>query len=506
MKLAISDNFKSFGFTTKDLRNLQDHGIGINQLHRQLAHYTQGFPALNIDCPATLGDGICQLDATSLDQCAKSFVDKDKDLTISKFVPASGAASRMFQDLFGYKQGEHTDSVDRFFDQIHRFAFYRNLQKLAELSGRTLEGRMDTKEYSWALTSIMEDLNFKNLPKALIPFHRYPDGVRTALDEHLVEAVEYATTGTRAIVHFTVSKSHLHTFEDYLRKKTPVLQQKYQVDFQVSLSVQHPSTDMVAVSLENKVFRDSNKNVLIRPGGHGALLKNLSAIESDLIYIKNVDNVTPGHALGPMIKYKKVLGGLLLHHQEQIFKYLRKIDAGNEDINLSEVLDYVEGNLGFRFGKELRLSSHQKQTEILFNILNRPVRVCSVIKTDRPTGGGPFWVRSKNNDLSLQIIENAQLSELHNHFEPLYAHITDLVCGVKNFKGDSFNLSSFADFEAGFITNKSYRGTPLKAQEWPGLWNGSMANWNTILLEVPESINHPVKTIWDLLAAEHQPA
>ena len=425
---------------------------------------------------------------------------------VCKFVPASGAASRMFQDLVRHlEHGNDKETAQKFLDELPRLALYKDLEKSLDSVGDSLPQLIALKEYHTVLHHLIEEMAIQDLPKALIPFHSTSMGSHTAFDEHLTEAVDYARSGDRILIHFTVSRQHLSNFKHHLKKIKVDFCQKHRVSLEVTYSIQHPSTDMVAIASDNKVSRDADESVWLRPGGHGALLRNLNQIHADLIFIKNVDNVMPAHLQDTMIAYKRALGGLLLFHQQKIFNYLMDLEAGNMELSdVAELVQYIEKHLGIRFNPSFHSSGFEQQLKHLFDTLNRPLRVCSVIKADQPTGGGPFWVTQSNGMQSLQIVEHPQLSAAQAQIKSSYAHITDLVCAVRNYKGEKFDLFKYADGTTGFITTKWFRGNKIQAQEWPGLWNGSMAYWNTLLLEVPRSIFHPVKTIWDLLSECHQ--
>ena len=504
--MALNNLFKSFGFTETDLRRLSDYGITDHGLSQRLNNYKRGFPSLDINRPATSGDGVLTLEDDIINELGRNYARDLSHWEVCKFVPASGAASRMFQDLVWHLQhGDDAEIAQKFLDELPRLALYQDLAKSLDSAGSSIDQLIATKDYTKVLHHLTEEMAIQDLPKALIPFHRTSTGSRTAFDEHLTEAVAYARSEDRILVHFTVSSGHLSTFENYLKKIREGFSQRHQLSLEVSYSIQHPSTDMVAIGSDNRVIRDVDGSVWLRPGGHGALLRNLNEIQADLIFIKNIDNVMPEHLQDPMIAYKQALGGLLLFHQQKVFRYLMDIEAGKIEVSgVAELIRYIEMYLGTRFDSAFHSLNFGQQLERLFDTLNRPLRVCSVIKANQPTGGGPFWVGQSNGQQSLQIVEHAQLSAAQTQLESSYAHITDLVCAVRNYKGEKFDLSQYSDATTGFITSKWYRGTMIQAQEWPGLWNGSMAYWNTILLEVPGSIFHPVKTIWDLLSDGHQ--
>jgi len=359
----------------------------------------------------------------------------------------------------------------------------------------------------------LKGLNYSNKPKGLIRFHKYPDYTRTAFEEHLAEALHYAKNykGT-AQLHLTISEEHKKLFARKLKKCKSAFEKKYDGKLKVSFSYQKPSTDTIAVDMENVPYRDVNQSLLFRPGGHGALIENLNELKADIVFIKNIDNVVPDRLKEATYTYKEALGGVLLKYQKQMFDYITLLDNKKLELSedqLNEMLDFATNILCIKAPKTLKTNDLKELRTYLFNKFNRPIRVCGMVKNEGEPGGGPFWVKNSDNSSSLQIIESSQIdhedkkqSDIFNastHFNPV-----DLACGIKNFEGKKFDLTQFIDPESGFISKKSHNGTPLKAMELPGLWNGAMSDWNTIFIEVPSITFNPVKTIFDLLRVEHR--
>jgi len=511
--LNIVKYLNNIGLNSNDINQLEDQGISLKSLNMQVDSFRNGIPSLLIDRPASPGDGIRQLAASELDRFEKAYTGSIAGLDLCKFVPASGAASRMFKDLLSFlnQPDVREVQVEKFFIDLHKFAFYKQLCKRVEESGDSVTSMTKNRKYRELLDILLtaSGMNYQDLPKALLKFHQYPNGSRTALEEHLVEAALYARSRGRARIHFTTSTFHYKPIKDFLDQVIPKYQRRFELKYQISLSVQHPSTDTIAVYPNNLPFRDNKGKVLVRPGGHGALLQNLNNVTADVIFIKNIDNVAPDNLKPLMVRYKKALVGVLLENQARIFKYLNQMDSLSLPSNLIavEISDYLKNSLGRLLGDDYDNLVLEERMKYLHDSLNRPLRVCSVIRTEKVTGGGPYWVSSPNGDQSLQIIENAQLDSsdnLQSATVSQYAHITDLVCAVKNYKGEKFDLQKYIDPDTGFITEKNYLGERIRVLEHPGLWNGSMAHWNTILVEVPNAIFHPVKSIWDLLTSDHQ--
>ncbi len=481
-------------FNQTDLKELQEKGLNLEAVKGQIENFENGFPFLNIDRAAAVGDGIVSLEGQQVQRLAQEYelTTQAKSLTIEKFVPASGAATRMFKDIFEGAQGKENPVSQNTLENIEKFAFY----------GELVAGGVDMNQPTAVLNAIVgEPLNYGVKPKALIKFHSYDQQARTALVEQMVEGALYGKSqsaqGAVVNIHFTVSPEHLELFKTMVEESKAELQEKFATVYNVSYSTQKSSTDTIAVDMDNKPFRDNSGKILFRPSGHGALLENLSAINADLIFIKTVDNVQPDHRKNDTVDYKKALGGMALSLQEKIFSYINSIDSGDADPE--EVINFIESNLGYRFGETTNFDH-------LREVLSRPLRVCGMVRNVGEPGGGPFWVKSADGSMSLQIAESSQISPQQKslmqdstHFNPV-----DLVCLTRDISGECYPLANFTDPSTGFISEKSFQGKQLKAQELPGLWNGAMANWNTAFVEVPLTTFSPVKIITDLLRDEHQ--
>ena len=471
-------------FSEKDILQIQNYGLNIDVVRQQLADFATGFPYSDIVRPAVIGDGVC---AMLGDEYAR-YCDAHRDeYKIVKFVPASGAATRMFKDLFEFlSSGQMNKTTQMVLDNLEKFAFWDDLRDVLP------ENPSERDIVECLITE--RGLNYGAMPKALLQFHKYKKENRTALAEHLVEGAQYAAANGSVNIHFTVSPEHIAWFDDLLAKIVPEYESVYGVKYNISKSVQRASTDTIAVNLDNTPFRNDDGTLLFRPAGHGALIENLNDIDGDLIFIKNVDNVCPDDARGSTIEHKKRLAGLAMQLQARIFEYMRALDSGAA--NTDEIVQFINDNLGIVVDKNADLRA----------ILNRPLRVCGIIKNTGEPGGGPFWVRGRDGGLGLQIVEPGQIapeniSILKNgeFFSP-----TDLVCMPRDYVGNKFDLIKYIDPMAGFISEKSSNGRPLRAMERPGLWNGAMVNWNTVFVETPLNTFTPVKVISDLMGVGHR--
>lgn len=444
-------------FTPSDLAQLQARGISEEKALKQLQSFATGFPELEIVSAASVGNGVLNPTEEEIDAYIKAWQDYlNEGHTVLKFVPASGAASRMFKDLFEYLEtGERTKFIDKFLTEKEHFAFAPQLAGLDEQA---------------AVSHLLKDMNYGNLPKGLLLFHSYEDGARTPALEHLVEGAMYAASKGEVNIHFTVSHEHLPLFQAHLAEYQAAYEEKLGVKFHISYSEQKPSTDTLAANPDGTPFRTADGKLLFRPGGHGALIENLNEQEADVIFIKNIDNVVPDRLKGDTVRYKQLLAGVLVTEQKKIFEQLQ----------------------------DPTLTADQKAK------LQRPLRVCGVVKNTGEPGGGPFLVREEDGTISCQILESSQISDpalmqQATHFNPV-----DLVCATRDAEGKPYYLPDFVDEKTGFISHKSKDGKELLALELPGLWNGAMSRWNTIFVEVPVSTFNPVKTVNDLLRAEHQ--
>ena len=498
-------------FEQNDVRQIEERGSSVSEVEAQVERFRKGFPWLEIIAPATPENGIRVLG----DKAAEEAVTYYENASVAgkcKFVPASGAASRMFKDIFAGlsaledgKDPGADSSVGKLASAIEKFAFYT-----PEMFG-TPEDSADYRRNVAEKVLTDKGLGYGSKPKGVIRFHRYPDGeCRTAFAEHLIEAQDYMRNadGSANIV-FTISPEFGKLFDAALDEVRAAYEARYGVKFNISFTCQEKSTDTVAVDLKNRPFRTEEGELLFRPAGHGALIYNLNAIEDELVSIKNIDNVSNDRFLPVTAKYKKVLMGVALSLRDRIFGYLNALDAaGNTDC--SALCDEIEKFLADELSITLPASaSRAERVAILRSKLDRPIRVCGMVRNQGEPGGGPFIVKSRDGSSNLQILESVQINmgdeasrEMlagATHFNPV-----DLVCCLRNYKGEKFNLLDYVDQDAGFISSKSYQGRELKALELPGLWNGSMSDWTTCFVEVPLETFNPVKVVLDLLRPAHQ--
>ena len=503
--------------TPQDKELLAKKGISEEQIKEQLVCFEQGFPFLKLDAAASIGKGIISPDSDEQKQYLAAWDEyKNSNKTIVKFVPASGAASRMFKNLFeflGADYDEPTTAFEKeFFARITDFAFYNDLNEACKRNEKAdIPALIAAKNYKAVVANLLNEagLNYGALPKGLLKFHKYENGARTPLEEHLVEGALYAAGKTgRVNVHFTVSAEHKDLFRVLVEEKVKDYSLKYNVDYNITFSEQKPSTDTVAADMDNKPFRDNDK-LLFRPGGHGALIENLNDLDADVIFIKNIDNVVPDKLKDDTVLYKKLIAGVLVALQKQAFKYLELLDSGKyTQEQIEEVIRFVQQKL---FCRNPKIKDLEDADLVLYlrKKLNRPMRVCGMVKNVGEPGGGPFLAYNQDGTISLQILESSQIDmkdpekkemfEKGTHFNPV-----DLVCAVRDYKGHKFDLVKYVDKATGFISYKSKNGKDLKALELPGLWNGAMSDWNTVFVEVPLSTFNPVKTVNDLLRPQHQ--
>ena len=468
---------------------MEEHGLTPAALETQLKNFREGFPFLPVTRAASCGDGIRVLDAAGIEQAAARYDRAKESLRVVKFVPASGAATRMFKDLFEFvREGRRTAVVGELLANRRRFAFWPEL--------RAIVGD-DADERRTVENIVAEGLRYGETPKGLVSFHRYGDEVRKAVEEHLVEGAQYAAAGGEVKIHFTVSPEHLTRFEALLAEKIPGYESRFGVKYRISFSVQDPSTDTLAVNPDCTPFRRADGRLLFRPAGHGALIGNLGKIDADIVFVKNIDNVTTDARRGDTVLYKKALAGVLLALQERIFEYLMALEVPGAE--LEPIAAFIENELCVKLPKDYG-------TPLLRRVLNRPIRVCGMVRNEGEPGGGPFWVTGADGLETLQIAESNQIApekrklmRSATHFNPV-----DLVCSFRTSKGGRFDLREFVDPATGFISRKSDGGRELLAQELPGLWNGAMARWNTVFVEVPITTFSPVKVVTDLLRPEHQ--
>jgi Domain of unknown function (DUF4301) len=489
-------------FLEKDFSQINELGIDLETVYQQINDFKEGFPFMQLQKAATLNDGVMKLTDEQLESFTALYEKKVAKLVPLKFVPASGAATRMFKSLFSFlEEGKSDKSTNQFFEKLNDFAFAEDLKKLLP------ENADNHTIVEYYLTQ--KGLDYGSLPKGLLKFHQYENDSRTALEEHLVEGANYANNEGTVKLHFTVSPEHLSRFLKLLNKAVPVFEEKFKVKYDISFSEQRRSTDTIAVNMDNTPFREKDGSLLFRPAGHGALLANLNDITADIIFIKNIDNVVPDRIKQPTIAYKKALAGVLLKIQDRIFDYQYQLKEWASEPLLMELSQFFEKELCVLPPVGFMGMNHNEKVMYYQKKLNRPLRVCGVVPNTGEPGGGPFWCKNSDGSTSLQIVESAQVDmndeaqkaifNESTHFNPV-----DLICSMKNYRNKKFDLMEYRDPKTGFVTQKSKDGQDLKAQELPGLWNGSMANWNTVFVEVPLITFNPVKTVNDLLRDEHQ--
>tara|TARA_R110002012_G_scaffold11597_4_gene52167 strand:+ start:4711 stop:6246 length:1536 start_codon:yes stop_codon:yes gene_type:complete len=506
--------------SSKDLKQLDSKGISKEKVQNQIQTFKEGIPFVELSQAAVVGNGILRFSEKEQLDLIQYFEDNRKNLELLKFVPASGAASRMFKAMFNFLDSyepskenlseyiERTGDTDakKFTENLSDFPFY-------DLIMSRIEGKASNKDeeaYLFVKEMLTENgLDYGFYPKGLLPFHKYETGTATPFEEHLKEAALYAKTKGKANLHFTVSQQHDEMFAKEEALVGPKISKKTDTVFDVSYSNQKPSTDTIAVDMDNKPFKNSDGSILFRPGGHGALIENLNDQDADIIFIKNIDNVVIDKNLETVSNSKKMLAGVLKKVQDKAFAYAKLLEGDISIEKADEIKAFLEKDLNVRMPKNYDDFSVDEQKSILMDRINRPIRICGMVKNEGEPGGGPFWIKDGEGNISLQIIESAQI-DMNNkaqadivqnstHFNPV-----DLVCGVRNHKGEKFNLLDFVDTKQGFITGKTKEGKELKALELPGLWNGGMAFWNTLFVEVPLVTFNPVKTVNDLLKPTHQ--
>ncbi len=502
----------------EDKEFLDKKHISEETLNHQLEQHRNGFPFLRLAGAAAPGKGILVPGDSEhkmyLDAWSQYLKDNHR---VQKFVPASGAASRMFKNLFEFLDGDSdepdTDFMKKFFEGIHDFAFFDALNDACIVNEmKEVDELLEEGEYKSVVAALLgeDGLNYGQLPKGLLFFHAYDDCVRTPLEEHLAEGAMYAATADGNVnIHFTVSPEHRPLFEQLVADKKAEYESEFGVHYEVTFSEQKPSTDTVAATAAGEPFRNEDGTILFRPGGHGALIENLNDLDADVVFIKNIDNVVPDALKGMTVDYKKLIAGVLVNEQQKIFGYIQKLDTGNYDHDdLCQMAQYLSET----FSQTNPSITNLEDTELAIYLrskFNRPIRVCGMVRNVGEPGGGPFLAYNSDGTISLQILESSQIDTSNaeylnmfksgTHFNPV-----DLVCAVKDYKGEHFDLLKYVDPMTGFISSKSKNGKELRALELPGLWNGAMSDWNTIFVEVPLETFNPVKTVNDLLRKQHQ--
>ncbi len=519
--------FEKAGILKKDIDNSE---LTAEQIIENVIQINQGMSSVRLEKPCVINDGIKKIEEKEYPELIAFHSRASAAGRLLKFVPASGAASRMYRKLEILFHSNKNSSLDdlridadegiseaafavRYFENIKKFAFYPELAESVKKSGHDLDRLINGKNLKAVIdyTLYKKGLNFKGLPKGLVPFHQYENEKRTAFEEHLVEAVSYTADITgKSKLHFTISPDHLNILEDFFSSILPEYQKKG-LAFDISFSDQKKSTDTLSLLDDGSVLRDSYGDIVYRPAGHGALLENLNELNGDIVFIKNVDNVIQDRYKDTTIKYKKMLCGYLLKIQQATFSFLNQLENDdNPGALINRIEEFAKKTYCLIPAKEYSGYSPEEKNKYWTRQLNRPLRVCGMVKNEGHPGGGPFWVRNNRGELTKQIIEGSQVDfgnesqkKIFNsstHFNPV-----DLVCGIRDYKGEKFDLLKFRDESAGFVSKKSFNGKQINALELPGLWNGSMSDWLTVFIEAPQITFTPVKEINDLLNEVHQP-
>ena len=507
--------------TPLDRRRLKERGISLQILKQQLETFQRGIPFAKLNRPCRLNDGIRCLSSLDLAAVTQDFERARAAGRVTKFVPASGVGTRMFNGLEharlkrtpGRISTAERRVLEQFLSGLPQFAFYHDLKDALFRQGHRLDQLISEGNAHPIIDALLHapGLNYAKLPKGLLAFHRYSTTTRTPIEEHMVEAADYAKDdGGRARVHFTVSPDHQRAVQQHVEQARHGLAQPT-VTWIIDCSVQKPSMDTIAVAMDNRPFRDSHGNLLFRPAGHGALLSNLHELHGDVVFIKNIDNVVPDHLKEPSSHYKKVLGGLLVNLQDTLFSFLTQLESdAASSASLEQITEWARHSLALTLPDEWSKRANAQKALWLFKWLNRPLRICGMVPNVNHPGGGPFWVDQKDGTTSLQIVEFSQIDQDSPTQRDIFHSSThcnpvDVVCGVRDYQGNPFNLYQFVDPDAGFISKKFHEGRELKALELPGLWNGGMAKWHSVFVEVPAQTFNPVKTVLDLLLPAHQP-
>ncbi|MDR2407519.1 MAG: DUF4301 family protein [Bacteroidales bacterium] len=507
-------------FSNNDLIQILQHGITQKSADRQLNIVKQQKVNLTVVKPALKQDGLLVFNQQEINDIIANYTAQIEGEKIMKFIPSSGAATRMFKDLFiamehlakNNSANELQYTVLTFFDKLPDFAFFETLKTCMANDGINIDVLLSEKNYLPILSYLLTEkgLNYGKLPKGLLLFHRYPLHVRTALEEHLVEAAGYTLEKNKIIhLHFTVSPEHIDLFKSHCQKAVPLYEKLFGVTYHIDFSTQQSSTDTIAFTVDNKPFRDKEGNLVFRPGGHGSLIENLNCIDADIVLIKNIDNVTLDKYKSDTIEYKKVLICFLLRIRKQVFTYLDMLDRKLSSLEeIKEIETFLRNTLFIYLEKEYDNLPLAQKLIYLYQILNSPIRVCGMVKREDEPGGGPFWVKDASGKLSLQIVETSEMDlsdekQQENLEHSAFFNPVDLACSIKDYQDNPFNLADYIDHSRYFVSEKSYEGKTLKAIENPGLWNGAMSNWLTVFISVPLTTFTPVKTINDLLQKGH---
>lgn len=519
------NNSISMGLSEQDFEQIKQHGVPLENIKKQLAIFKKGIAKMELIEAATIGKGILELTNEDFVEKADFFDEHKSNLKLLKFVPASGAATRMFKFLTAFLSDFNIEkeSINAYINRkkdtklpifivgMEKLPFFEMIyEKLKEEIKDFDSFSRDYKNYYFIKFMLdAKYFDFASKPKGILPFHKYATRIASPIEEHLYECGYYSSANGKSYLHFTVSESHQEQFEQIINSVKPKVEAETKTTIEVSYSYQDKSTDTIAVNMNDKVFRTEDGKLLFRPGGHGALIGNLNRLDADIIFIKNIDNVIL-HNNETIALYKKALAGILLELQQQIFACLNLMDLYEVTNNqIEEIKCFLKNKLNVDIKSDFDLYTFENKIKVLRDVLNRPIRVCGMVKNEGEPGGGPFWVKSVQKGISLQIVESSQVDLTNKkqvkimtnatHFNPV-----DLVCATKNYKNEKFDLYQFVDENSGFIVEKNHLGKDIKGYELPGLWNGAMANWLTVFVEVPLITFNPVKTVNDLLKEAHQ--
>lgn len=516
---------ESLGLTPKDLEQIKANDMSLDEIERHLSIFKTGISKIQLDRVATINDGIQLFSEGQMKYYLSIFDQRKDEIILEKFVPASGAASRMFkflsefldqynpisESINAYINRKNDTELRSFLIGMDKLPFFKEIDLLLNKDIPDFKSlHRDKKNYFFIKMLLDKDkFDFANKPKGVLPFHDYNGNIVSPIEEHLKEAALYSVSNGVSKVHFTISEEHQESFEKIIASVQKKIEAEYKLLFEISYSKQQKKTDTIAVNYDNTIAKE-NEKIIFRPGGHGALIHNLNMMNADVVFIKNIDNVSHNN-LSEIALFKKLLAGCLWDVQSKIFQYLNRLDRQEiTDMEITEIKDFIKTDLDIEISSSFNDFKTESQIKYLKNILHKPIRVCGMVKNENEPGGGPFWVRDHEGSLSLQIIESSQIDFQDKNAETIFKKAThfnpvDIVCGIKNYKGEKFELTDFVNNDSGFIVEKSKNGMNYKAYELPGLWNGAMAHWISIFVEVPLSTFNPVKTVNDLLKPNHQP-
>ena len=516
---------KSLGFNSSDCVQILNRKVTAETIEKQLHYFQNGIQKIQLVKPAILNEGVMSISLEEANYFQMLFDEKKHSIKLKKFVPASGAASRMFKfltqfinefcpendTLNNYINKNKARELQVFMAGLEKFPFYQSVlqQTQKNYQGSGVLNKENLLFYFIKTMLTEPQFDFVNKPKGVLPFHVKNKKIVTPVEEHLHEALDYANSNQRVHVHFTITKEHQSDFEQIIQEVVPTLESNYQVKFQVRFSYQNPQTDTLAVDMNKKPYRLPDGSLFFRPGGHGALIENLNSLNADFVFIKNIDNVSQNHADIQSL-YKKALGGILYATQVKVFEYLHQLDTDvHSKEDLDEIVEFAEQKLNIKMIPEFQFFAKEHKITHIKNLLNRPIRICGMVKNESEPGGGPFWVKDERGSMSLQIVESSQVDFDQKKQTKIFKRASffnpvDIVCGIRNYRGTNFDLHEFIDHNSGFIAEKTKNGDDILAYELPGLWNGAMAHWITIFVEVPVVTFNPVKTVNDLLKPNHQ--